>query len=331
MCHCHCDVSNMHKCTLFSMGLKRSCACSFVHLKMHKCTNAQFLAFDGTPSEANHRSSINETDQCDWRERAFPTMTTAPTMMEQQHQVVMSEYETTRAQNIERNNAKLRSLGLISAREEEISNAAAWGRPMPTAQVEGVKDDDDEEYKEEEEEEEEATPPTRGKKKRARKEKKKPSSLHSSRKSLRVKGLDPNGSSPTTKEKETPHTSSAQASLEEQRRQRREECREARQRAAIEHAALGADKAAKENPTATYEHCLHHVRTMSHKQLQNRVRTIERAAGKHCVVKMAIFGSCLQDEGLYDLAEIATAALERLKALQPPPPPPPPSSSLSDP
>ena len=51
MCRCHCDVSNMHKCTLFSMGLKRSCACSFVHLKMHKCTNAQFLAFDGTPSE----------------------------------------------------------------------------------------------------------------------------------------------------------------------------------------------------------------------------------------------------------------------------------------
>ena len=40
MCQCHCDVSNMHKCTLFLMGLKRSCACSFVH-----------LAFDGTPSE----------------------------------------------------------------------------------------------------------------------------------------------------------------------------------------------------------------------------------------------------------------------------------------
>ena len=36
----------------FSMGLKRSSTCSFVHLKMHKCTNAQFLAFDGTPSDA---------------------------------------------------------------------------------------------------------------------------------------------------------------------------------------------------------------------------------------------------------------------------------------
>ena len=33
------------------MGLKLPCTCSFVHLKMHKCTNAQFLAFDGTPSQ----------------------------------------------------------------------------------------------------------------------------------------------------------------------------------------------------------------------------------------------------------------------------------------
>ena len=34
----------------FSMGLKRSCACSFVHLKMHKCT------VSGTPS---HRHFIS--------------------------------------------------------------------------------------------------------------------------------------------------------------------------------------------------------------------------------------------------------------------------------
>ena len=40
----------------------------------------------------------------------------------------LSSYEVTRAKNIERNNARLRSLGLISAREEEKSNDAAWGR-----------------------------------------------------------------------------------------------------------------------------------------------------------------------------------------------------------
>jgi hypothetical protein len=37
-------------------------------------------------------------------------------------------------------------------------------------------------------------------------------------------------------------------------------------------------------------------------------------------VKMAIFKSCLQDEGMWDLAKLASDALERLKALQPPPP-----------
>ena len=42
----------------FSMGLKRSCVCSFVHLKMHKCTNAQFLPFDGTPSDIENRNRL---------------------------------------------------------------------------------------------------------------------------------------------------------------------------------------------------------------------------------------------------------------------------------
>ena len=41
------------------------------------------------------------------------------------------------------------------------------------------------------------------------------------------------------------------------------------------------------------------------------------AAGKHSVVKMAIFKSCLQDEGMWELAEVASDALERLKALKP--------------
>jgi hypothetical protein len=81
----------------------------------------------------------------------------------------------------------------------------------------------------------------------------------------------------------------------------------------------GEEQAALENPTATYAHALKRVRTMTEKRLQNRVKAIERAAGKHCVVKMAIFKSCLQDEGLWELAGLATAALERLKALQAPP------------
>lgn len=97
------------------------------------------------------------------------------------------------------------------------------------------------------------------------------------------------------------------------------ECREARQRAAIEAAKAGFKAAGKENPTATYEHCLMRVKTMTEKGLANRIRAIERAAGKHCVVKMAIFKSCLQDENMWDLAGEAADALERLKGMLPPP------------
>ena len=96
------------------------------------------------------------------------------------------------------------------------------------------------------------------------------------------------------------------------------ECRETRLRAANAIADIyGADAAAKKNPTATYDHCLMRVRTMTDKALANRVKSIERAAGKHCVVKMAIFKSCLQDQGLWELAELASESLERLKELKP--------------
>jgi hypothetical protein len=94
------------------------------------------------------------------------------------------------------------------------------------------------------------------------------------------------------------------------------ECREARLRFALE-IAKGSN--ASQNPTATYEHCLMRVHSMTHKALANRIKSIERAAGKYCVIKMAIFKSCLQDEGLWELAEQASNALERLKALLPPP------------
>ena len=42
----------------------------------------------------------------------------------------MSDYERTRANNIQRNNARLRSLGLISVEEEEESNAIAWNQKV---------------------------------------------------------------------------------------------------------------------------------------------------------------------------------------------------------
>ena len=136
------------------------------------------------------------------------------------------------------------------------------------------------------------------------------------RKSRRLKGknaeLSPNSESSLFFSKDP-------VILEKEREERINECREVRLRAANAIAACGGEEAAKKNPTATYEHAKMRVQTMTEKGLVNRVKAIERAAGKHCVVKMAIFKSCLQDEGMWELAEVASGALERLKALKPTP------------
>lgn len=92
------------------------------------------------------------------------------------------------------------------------------------------------------------------------------------------------------------------------------ECREARLHAAQEVAnQANIDSTTIKNRAATCDHCLMRVKTMSEKALLSRIKRIERAAGKHCVVKMAIFKCCLQDEGLWDLATLAEDSLERLK------------------
>ena len=240
----------------------------------------------------------------------------------------LSEYEKIRAQNIERNNAKLRELGLISKAEEKASNDMAWGRHTARHHQQSSDDDDgddssgESEYEyddDDDDEEEDWTDPRRPhgaaiqpKKKRGNKKKRKADGppAEGSRKSRRLQGMAADGSmlppKPTREE------------IEKEREERVKECREVRLRAARAVAEAGAEKAAKENPTATYEHCLMRVKTMSDKGLQNRVKAIERAAGKHCVVKMAIFKSCLQDEGMWDLAELASEALERLKGLKAP-------------
>jgi hypothetical protein len=64
--------------------------------------------------------------------------------------------------------------------------------------------------------------------------------------------------------------------------------------------------------TASYQHTLMRVRTMRAPALANRVKAIERAKGKHAVVKMRLFARVLFLEGLEDLAEEAVASLDRL-------------------
>jgi hypothetical protein len=223
---------------------------------------------------------------------------------------VLSTYEEVRARNIEKNNKRLRQLGLISAAEEKRSNDLAWGRNSITTKPYDSEDElasSDEEY-------------TEGKVSTKRKKRIKLSeSREGSRKSRRIMNLPAENSNNDDIEYEGESASERKERIKAEREAMVTECREARQRAAIEIAAAGIKQAGKENPTATYEHCLMRVRTMSEKGLANRIRAIERAAGKHCVVKMAIFKSCLQDENMWELAAEAADALERLKGMFPPP------------
>ena len=229
--------------------------------------------------------------------------------------IYLSDYEKKRLENIKRNNARLRALGLISALEEKRSNDTAAG--IHTVEdAKSIQDDNDEDASSDEKWDRHGDGSEKKRTgKRKRKEVKK-ASIVGSRKSLRLQGVEaelkPDGDLPLV-----PHVSSDRNAILTERLERVKECREVRLKAAKAVASAGAEAAAKENPTATYEHCLMRVRSMSEKRLATRVKVIEKAAGKHCVVKMAIFKSCLQDEGMWSLAELASEALERLKALKP--------------
>lgn len=232
----------------------------------------------------------------------------------QQHE--LSAYEKLRAQNIERNNAKLRALGLITSAEERRSNDEAWRRDIKSVHEDGesIRGQDFESSSDDEGSDGEYCDDDKPKS-RNRKRRKSMPLREGERKSRRLQnipaqdcGLD---------EELSPSIPDVPLT-DEERSKMVEENRQARQRAALEVAKAGG-KACKNNPTATYDHCLMRVRTMTDKALANRVKAIERACGKHCVVKMAIFKSCLQDEGYWDLAALASDALERLKGLQPPP------------
>jgi hypothetical protein len=224
---------------------------------------------------------------------------------------ILNSYEKKRAENIERNNSRLRALGLISAQEEDRSNAAAWGRKCTHRDVEPI-----------------VAQGTVSKKRKKHLTTSAPSAP--SRKSRRLQGanpelqaldneLDDDGLVVPSAVAVSPRSVMFEFETDQEREARVNECREARQRAALEVARAGVSAAGKQNPTATYDHCLMRVKTMTENKLANRVKAIERATGKHCVVKMAIFKSCLQDEGMWDLAKLASESLERLKALLPPP------------
>lgn len=238
----------------------------------------------------------------------------------------MNDYQRKRLENIKRNNARLRSLGLISALEERRSNALAEGVDCRITCTTG----NDDLFKNStstthrmNSSSSSSSSSRKNKRKIDQEETSSNNVVRKTRKSLRLQGIQAQGLTPTDANSTGTQSidTDTMQTLQKEREARVKECREVRLRAAKAFAECnGAEKAAKENPTASYEHCLMRVRSMSEKGLLNRVKAIERAAGKHCVVKMAIFKSCLQDEGMWDLAEQASEALERLKGLQPLPP-----------
>jgi hypothetical protein len=204
--------------------------------------------------------------------------------------VPLSAYEQERARKIERNNALLRKLGLITDQDLERSNDTAWKRQPEINEAKKRKV-----YSE----------PRAG-----------------TRKSRRLGGSDAEFRGDETAAIDDDHDDEGESAetLQERRQRLLEKSRKVRQEVALRYSQLtdAEKKAAEENPTATYEHCLMRVRSMTDKGLANRIKAIERAAGKHCVIKMAIFQSCLQHEGMLDLAEASSEALERLKGLLPP-------------
>ena len=177
----------------------------------------------------------------------------------------LSGYEKTRALNILKNNARLRALGLISTDEERRSNAAALGHDEGKTADQDDNDEDDSSSDEEYNDCEESGP--KKKKKRVR-------SLlpprEGSRKSRRLMQLPSDEPGDIVSKNETAAERKERILVE--RVALVEECREARQRAALEVAKAGVAMAGKENPTATYEHCLMRVRSMKEKGLINRVR-----------------------------------------------------------
>ncbi len=188
---------------------------------------------------------------------------------------LLSEYEQWRARNIERNNARLRQLGLIGQEEEQLSNDLAWGRQRPPSSSHslprnrdaGVDDENKEGVLEKD---------TRKRSRKATTISLPPPRREGSRKSRRLANQTASGDDDDDDNniEECESDNKTLSSTKERRAALVAECREARQRAAIEVAKAGFQMAAKENPTASYEHCLMRVRSMTEKALAARVRRI---------------------------------------------------------
>ena len=195
----------------------------------------------------------------------------AATSVMSSNSLLKSAYELAREERIRQNEAQLRKLGLMDAKD--ALSAATAPPPKPAA---------------------------------APKRKKPSTPSEPSRRSARARGAAPEYGEVADSSMELSHDDPVARREFDAARERRY------QRLLERHEAEGLDLP----ETASYNHTVMRVTSMSEKALSNRVHAIERAAGSYAVIKMKQFAEVLILERHYDeVAKMADAALQRLLEL----------------
>tara|TARA_B110001452_G_scaffold213468_1_gene184229 strand:+ start:236 stop:871 length:636 start_codon:yes stop_codon:yes gene_type:complete len=184
----------------------------------------------------------------------------------------LSEYEKQRLENIRRNQQVLAALGLVSS-DAELHHDLRKGEPKAKRQKAAAGSDEE--------------------------------ARAAVRRSHRLAGLPAEGAPEGSAAADQPSRSWHDVSGEHEAARDEHEASWARRWS-------GKQSASTVVGTASYEHTLMRVMTMSDGGLANRIKAIERACGQHAVVKMKLFATILALEGYVELAEDAAAAHKRL-------------------
>eukprot|EP00980_Cylindrotheca_fusiformis_P013791 scaffold3557_cov54-Cylindrotheca_fusiformis.AAC.1 len=202
--------------------------------------------------------------------------------------LILSEYEKLRERNIQRNNARLKALGLLSPHNHHSN--------------------------EENENERKSNKPSQKHKRRRRRplstsndnDGSGNTAVASGRKSLRLQGKEPTNAAGIKLlhwKEESPD--------EQPRRKPSKQTRPKKTDDDKENSQVSFSSSLDEEATI-YQHTLMRIQSMTEKALKRRIQVIERAAGKQCFIKMKMFQQCLQDNEMWELADLAKNALERL-------------------
>jgi hypothetical protein len=193
----------------------------------------------------------------------------------------MSEYELLRQQKILRNQEKLRSLGLLNPTIETKQPFKSTTATVLQSNKSGNSNIPSKILKHEQ--------PAR-------------------RVSLRLRGCPPSSISENNRDEENLESIKNTHVDYSSNKSSSGQCASPNNNKAVMKQSVGS----KSNKTLTKEHCQMRILTMSTQQLEQRIRIIERMKGQYCVMKLQIMYECCIDEQLYDLANQAKNAIQRL-------------------